>query len=652
MPTNPIVLCVAASLGLTALASAEPSVDWLVAGPFPVKAGQNPQAVDYLAPSGGEDGVIPRADQQAGPSRWRKVSSSGPRLDLAAVVRPSQNVVAYAARMLEHPDGGPGTLRVKHDDGATIWLNGQKLGTFAIGERLLPVNFVKGENLLLAKVDQGGGGWDIDVRIAEPIRLSSEIFTPNGDGVNETLRIYVGIRKPTRLTITIIDDQGDTVARVLDNGWVKDLHQAVIWDGKDNDGRIVEAGEYAVRTKLAGRLLSRAVEVRKDLHLQQSKFDQVKRFFPLGVWYDGPYIPNKQAGFEAELDDLQRHHMNMIAFVNVWLDDPKLLDRDGTNWLLRAMEARGMKAIWPIQHSHRFLTADVDANEYAGINAYRPVVTDAQAYPAILAYQLYDEPPTRLARKLSIAKRVVEHLDPKRPALSTQVGLERMWVNHRAMNTPVLLIDPYPVSYGSEEGDFRMKGFGYPQMDFADYLAFARKTAGPDTPLWTILQTHNFLEQLREPTPAEVRAMSWIALAHGSTGLIYFTYQTQQGWRGLIYEGRPTESYAVAAEVCKIIQEGLGTLLLNLQYQESNVALVDGNQPGEVQTFRHRKTGQRYLIAVNRDVHRAGTTSIRLLEPCDAVHDVVRDRAVDMPDDDHIVVRWDKPGQGTVLRLE
>jgi hypothetical protein len=146
--------------------------------------------------------------------------------------------------------------------------------------------------------------------------------------------------------------------------------------------------------------------------------------------------------------------------------------------------------------------------------------------------------------------------------------------------------------------------------------------------------------------------MSWLALAHGSTGLIYFTYQTQQGWRGLIYDGKPTERYAVAAEMCKLIKDGLGDLLLDLQYQESNLALVDGNQPGEVQTSAHRRSGAVYLIVVNRDVHRAGSTSVRLLKPYDEAYDVVRDRPVAMSGDNHIVVHWDKPGEGTVIRLK
>jgi hypothetical protein len=269
----------------------------------------------------------------------------------------------------------------------------------------------------------------------------------------------------------------------------------------------------------------------------------------------------------------------------------------------------------------------------------------------VAGYITADEPGTHLAHRLKVTSRVIEHLDPRRPAIPIIVGLDRTWVHQRTADYPILFIDPYAASYGRPEGDFTMSGFGYPHLDLGDYIDFARATAGSDRRLWTLLQTHNFAQQLREPTPAEVRAMSWIALAHGSKGLFYFVYQSQQGWRGLTHNGKPTDRYRAAAEVAKLIQDRAGRILLQLNHDANPVALSDSNQPTDVQTFEHETSGEKYLVVVNLDVKQHGAARIRLLNPELRPVDVIRDRQPVKVADDTYLVPWTQPGEGTILRL-
>jgi len=628
-------------------------VEWLVVGPFPMGEGQSWRDRDYLEDAGGAERVRPAVDQVAGGKQWQRVVT-GPTINLVQAIGAQKNVVAYASRTIDHPTGGLAAIRFRNDDTAKIYVNGQYLGVFGIGERVRAVQLRAGENRILAKVQQGGGGWVFGAQLDDVVRTNVGTFSPNGDGVNEQVEVFLAVDRPRPATVRVLDQSGSVLRSVIDGKTVRNVNDAVLWDGRDDRGRVVPDGTYTIQASIDGsRPAQTTVQVRTTLVLKERGFEHLKRWFPTGVFYDGNKLPRDPEQFRAQCRDLRQHHMGMIVLVNTWLERDSLLDASGRNWMLDIAAQEGIRVLMPVKHGPRsaFLRGETDATEYDAINPIRDLVSDMDSYPAVAGYLTADEPRAELANRLHVASRVFAHIDDQRPAFPVIVGLDRTWVHQRTAGYPVLFIDPYAASFGRDEGDFTMSGFGYPHLDLGEYIDFARHTAGTEAQLWTLLQTHNFSTQLREPTADEVRAMSWIALAHGSKGLFYFVYQSQQGWRGLVHEGQPTDRYQAAAEVAELVSGPLGELLLKLEHSPTPAAVTDGNQPTDVQTFRHTQTGETYLIVVNKDVKRKGAARLRLMDPRLEARDIVRQRQPVTISDDTILVPWQKHGEGTVLHL-
>ena len=161
---------------------------WLVAGPFPNGApsthgpGCFGYDKDYLASVGGEGAVAPAEGDKIvfdknGVRRWQSAFSTPQGLlDFIQILGVDEQTpgVVYAFTLLDSPTKRAAVLRIRSNDGVKVWLN-QKLvhdhhvgRTIESGEDRAPVVLQKGENRLLVKVDQGGGGWGLMLSIAYP----------------------------------------------------------------------------------------------------------------------------------------------------------------------------------------------------------------------------------------------------------------------------------------------------------------------------------------------------------------------------------------------------------------------------------------------------------------------------------------------------
>lgn len=626
--------------------------EFLVCGPFELADGVGRMDVDYLAEAGGIESVDPQAGVQVGDGpAWKRVrpDTSG-RIDLLKELGVLENVVGYVACRFTIEQPRPAMLKLHHDDGAIAYLNGSQTGRWGIGERTVPVQLRKGTNLLVMRIDQGGGGWYVSADIVEPVQFSTPVLTPNGDGVNDTVTVELAIASPTSTTVQITD-QSQKVVRTLPKQTLTRDNNHVVWDGKNDKGTPCPQGHYAVTATVGPeQSISGTVELRSASALKRSDFSEVKSFVPFGVFYDGNLLPGPKE-FDAQCRDLKAHHMNMIHFTNLWLDrtgDRGVLDKNGENWVLKTLAKYDMKAIMGSGPANGFFDAQTPASEFEARRCFAPVVDMARRYPAMLAYYLYDEPSLEKAHKLGVAARVIEDMDGIRPGLACLIGLDRIKAVYQTMQMPIMLIDPYAIAHGSELGDFRMTGFGYKDMDLGDYIDYSRDIMAKDARLWTIIQTHNFQTQLREPTPAEVLAMSWISLARGSTGFIWFVYQSQQGWRGLVHEGTPTERYKVAAEFTKRIGR-ISSELAGMQYLTLPIGSTT-TPKAEVQTLRNKDSNKLYIAVVNRNVTEKQTVRIKTMMPIPSATDItgVYETRVD---GNNIIIDLE-PGDGALLLLK
>ena len=160
--------------------------DWLLCGPFPNPLSDGSTEYfhdercvgffkDYLAPVGGEKGVKPAAGLEVpGPGgkarTWFAYHSPRNNVELGEVLKPSTGQAAYAACRIESPKDQARLFGLGSNDGVRVWLNGAAVWTMHMPRSLevdddyirLPLK--QGSNLLLLKVDNGGGRWGFVLR--------------------------------------------------------------------------------------------------------------------------------------------------------------------------------------------------------------------------------------------------------------------------------------------------------------------------------------------------------------------------------------------------------------------------------------------------------------------------------------------------------
>jgi hypothetical protein len=80
---------------------------------------------------------------------------------------------------------------------------------------------------------------------------ASTYFSPNGDGVQDEAEIRFTTRQPETVSITIVDSTGATVRHLLRDERIDGPHE-LTWDGRDDDGSLVDEGSYRIRIRRAG----------------------------------------------------------------------------------------------------------------------------------------------------------------------------------------------------------------------------------------------------------------------------------------------------------------------------------------------------------------------------------------------------------------
>ena len=156
---------------------------WLICGEFPNPSQEGRKIgfeTDYLTSRGGEAEILPaegmyvlRPDDTE--AEWFTHTSPGDVVDFVPLFKERQasDVVAYACTYIKRAQVGRAFLAVGSDDGIKIWLNGELVHENLVqrgvskDQDVVEVLFREGDNTLLVKVEQGGGGWGFVLRVVE-----------------------------------------------------------------------------------------------------------------------------------------------------------------------------------------------------------------------------------------------------------------------------------------------------------------------------------------------------------------------------------------------------------------------------------------------------------------------------------------------------
>lgn len=86
------------------------------------------------------------------------------------------------------------------------------------------------------------------------ISVSPEIFTPNGDGINDLAIFNILTKSPGKCEIRIYNDSGKAVRVITDD--IVTTGMSVSWDGRDSAGKLCETGTYIYNVVLSAKTIS------------------------------------------------------------------------------------------------------------------------------------------------------------------------------------------------------------------------------------------------------------------------------------------------------------------------------------------------------------------------------------------------------------
>lgn len=162
--------------------------NWLVVGPFP-NPGERPDNegfdVDYLKKYSGEADHVPGNEMEitkddGSKVKWAQYQSTySSRIDFFSVenlqlTSMQDDILAYAACLLECQNDMDVEIRVGSDDGYKLWLDHKLIAQQHVyraafqDQESYPVKLSKGKHLILIKVDQDYGSFEFLMRVVTP----------------------------------------------------------------------------------------------------------------------------------------------------------------------------------------------------------------------------------------------------------------------------------------------------------------------------------------------------------------------------------------------------------------------------------------------------------------------------------------------------
>jgi hypothetical protein len=320
-----------------------------------------------------------------------------------------------------------------------------------------------------------------------------------------------------------------------------------------------------------------------------------KPFFPLGFYGSGSASQAAEIAdspFNCLLDygTNRKPKAEMLAYLDM-------------------LDEKGLKLVYCLNDVYPTATyyegqswEGVEGNEAiaeAVVKAYRD-------HPALLAWYLNDERPKSMAPAMREYYERIRHADPNHPCYIVLCNMAEL--SYFVDTTDVMGVDPYPIPQS-------------PATRVSDWMEWANAATRGHMPTWLVPQafawyqhhpagsdraripTEEDLRTGRAPTYEEARCMTYLALAHGAKGLIYWCY----------YNMRVLPQYEEMWGWMKRIGEEVKTLSPVLLSPEDLGPVASDPSPITIHTKLKRCTGRLYLIAVNA-----------ASEPCEVTFELAR----------------------------
>jgi hypothetical protein len=256
--------------------------------------------------------------------------------------------------------------------------------------------------------------------------------------------------------------------------------------------------------------------------------------------------------------------------------------------------AAGVKVIYPISGFFNEIGMAKTPQKAEAVKAryIRNYIRRYRRHPAVMAWYLADEVPSKHEPVLAEKRSTVHEIDPDHP---TWIVLDKPADVRPLINGfDVIGMDPYPV--GNHGGKDRTEiGIA------AGWARQAKNATYGFKPMWQVPQAFDWgyyrpaetnRVEVRMPTCEEIRSMTWQAIAAGANGLVYYSF-----FDLLKRDKWPKARTAGAWEnVCKVAREvkSFENILLSGETPPSVVCTAD-----EICVRAWLYEGATYLVVVN-----------------------------------------------------
>lgn len=461
--------------------------------------------------------------------------------------------------------------------------------------------------------EPAGTAWFDDVELRRE-NLPVEVFLlyPNYRGMlfddqSQVIRLNVKVDPPEGSVAhdyvvqnTLVDEANGaimgTTTRLAEEQYVESLDGSNLLNGRTYllKTKLVKTADNSLVYEYPAYRISK-VEGAQRTDMTVS-FDENNRFvvrgkpiFWIGVYDSGMGYPPTEAQWETQLSSSRRlFELPINLYNNYWYGT---ISQASAEALMNVLQRKG---IFYLQTGNAF------ANTYTPtdfkINTDDIFLSAISAHPGLAGFYTVDEAAPGLAPTMFDQYQRLRSFKPD--GVTFGALLHPNTVSYWRDTIDMLAMDPYPL-YGAEPAT------GYPLNLVSQYTAATREGVMNSRPIVTVLQFFKGTSNSRWPTREELRNMTYMAIAEGANGVIYWSL----GARALdsVCSGWCAEKVGHFEDLKAVMNElkGLEPALTSIDRPE----LLRGNSnPAEIHTRVKAVNGKSYLFASNNSASSVSAT--------------------------------------------
>ncbi len=323
-------------------------------------------------------------------------------------------------------------------------------------------------------------------------------------------------------------------------------------------------------------------------------------FFPIGMYSVKP---------PTAFEELKKAGFNTVHSYSI--------EQEYLQTYLNEAEKEGLKAVI-------FPGTKIMLDEFYSIGKLIRSVKKFKDSGALLVWYLLDEPDLRKVPPSEV-ERMYEKIKAEDPHHPTGFVLARTnRLGHYAPYTDIVMVDPFPVPSA-------------PLTRVSDVISKARAAVEDKKPVWAVLQAFGYQDGAhrgwgadREPTWAEARCMTYLAIVHGAKGIFYYVYHGSQ-YDIQLSPGHWQNIKKIAGELETLTP----VLLAPVNPEKIGMTILDApgkdiNGDPAVHFIIKKYGGKKYLIAVNVIKESLNVTFSDFATDADSLQVLFEDRAVDV----------------------